>query len=116
MSAPGPIDALRRASTVLLDGADPAAWRVARAIDAWLNDGGDFAAAMGMSPGWHSAMRQRERDAALRELALRHFPRQAGRGLARALVAAGQQYEACRWQRDRAARRRPDGQDGLLHD
>lgn len=115
-----PIAALRAVRTLLLthDGLDAfqAAALVARAIDDWLMNGGDFAAVLGMAPGWHSALRQRERAAALRELADRYFPTLTGRALARALATAGRDYEARRWARNRAARHRPDGQDGLLHD
>jgi hypothetical protein len=111
-----PINALRRASAVLLDSADPAAWRVAQAIDAWLNQGGDFASALGMATNWHSALRLRQRDAALRELALVHFASLRGDPRARAMVAAAADYEARRWPRDRASWRRPDGRDGLFFD
>lgn len=111
-----PIDALRRASAVLLDSADPPAWRVAEAIDLWLAEGGDFATALGMAPGWHSALRLRERDAALRELAMVHFAALRGDPRAKAMVAAAADYEAWRWPSDRASRRRPDGRDGLFFD
>jgi hypothetical protein len=69
-----------------------------------------------MAPGWHSAMRQRQRDAALEELARAHFASLRGDPRARAMVAAATDYEARRWPRDRAAGRRPDGRDGLFFD
>jgi hypothetical protein len=119
-SAPHPIAAIRTAIRLLLDVDDPntlpAAIMVAGAMTAWLTSGGDLAEHMGLAPGWHGAMRQRERDKALQELARRYFPTLSGRPLARALAAAARGYEARQWPGDRAARRRPDGRDGLLHD
>jgi hypothetical protein len=111
-----PIAALRAARDVLLMHGTADVVPVARAIDEWLAAGGDFAVALGMASNWHSTLRMRERDRALRELAARHFSDLTGRALARALAAAGRQYEARCWSRDGAALRRPDGRDGLLHD
>ncbi len=110
------IAALRRARAALLANQDPTVLLVACAFDDWLSGGGDFAAHLGLAPWWHSSLRIRERDAALRELARRHFPGLCGRKLARALVAAIRDYEAHRWPRDHAARARPDGADGLMYD
>ncbi len=111
-----PIAALRHALAVLLKHGGKDAVPAARAIETWLIDGGDFAQALGMAPGWHSAMRQRERDRAIGELARHHFAHLTGRPLARAVAAAGEHYEARAWPRNKAARHRPDGRDGLLHD
>ena len=84
-----PIAALRHALAVLLKHGGKDAVPAARAIETWLIDGGDFAQALGMAPGWHSAMRQRERDRAIGELARHHFAHLTGRPLARAVAAAG---------------------------
>jgi hypothetical protein len=116
MGVPIPITALRAVRALVLDQNDTTLLPVAWAIDAWLSGGGDFAEALGLAPGWHSALRQRQRDEALRELATRHFPGLCGRPGARAMVAAATDYETRRWPRDRAAGRRPDGADGLLFD
>ena len=117
MPGADPITALRRASAMLLEHGGADVWPVAQAIETWLAEGGDFAAALGLAPGWHSAMRQRERDRAIGELARQHFHTLTGRPLARALAAEGQRYEAGGgWRRNKATQDRPDGRDGLLHD
>jgi hypothetical protein len=116
MGIPLPITALRAVRALVLEQTDPTLLPVAWAIDAWLSGGGDFAEALGLAPGWHAALRQRGRDAALRELATRYFPGLCGRRLARELVAAGLDYETRGWPRDRDDGRRPDGADGLLYD
>ena len=116
MRQAGPIADLAAAMNEMLASDDPACWRVAGAIELWLRTGGDFAAAMGMAPGWHSAHRQRERDGALRELARTNFPDLCGRPLANAVWQLIAGYEARRWPSDRAAGHRPDGAAGLAHD
>lgn len=115
MGAPAPIAALRAVRNLLIDQPDAALLPVAWAIDDWLASGGDFAVALGLAPGWHSALRQRQRDAALRELT-RYFPDLCGRRLAKAITDAASDYETRRWPRDRTDRRRPDGKDGLFFD
>ena len=115
MSAPTPIAALRAVRDLVIDHQDAALIPIAWAIDDWLANGGDFAAALGLAPGWHSALRQRQRDATLRDLA-QYFPGLCGRALAKAIATAASDYETRRWSRDRTARRRPDGKDGLLFD
>lgn len=116
MTRDGPLSDLAAATNVLLASDDPACWRVARAIDMWLRTGGDFAAAMDMAPGWHSAHRQRQRDTALREMAAKYFPALAGRKLACAVWQLIAGYEGRRWPIDKAAGHRPDGATGLAHD
>jgi hypothetical protein len=115
MTVPNPITALRAVRDMLVNEADAAMLPVAVAIDNWLMTGGDFATALGLAPGWHSALRQWQRDATVGELA-RHFSGICGRPLARAMTAAAADYETRRWPRDRATRRRPDGMDGLFFD
>jgi hypothetical protein len=111
-----PITAVRSARAVLLACDDVAVLPVVRAFDTWLADGGDFAAALGMAPGWHSALRQKERDAALSGMAARYFACLCGIRLAREIAAAGLDYETRRYPRDRTTGRRPDGMDGYLFD
>ena len=114
MSGPAAIDSLRRAISVLVEhGGD--VLPVARAIDDWLARGGDFAAVMGMRPGWHNTYRTRQREIALGELS-RDFPGLQGRALARAMVDASAEYQRRRWHADAAAQRRPDGRDGRIYD
>ena len=108
-----PLDALRAARDALVEHPDPAILTVVSAIDLWLAEGGDFAGALGLGATWHSALRMRERDAALGALAQQHYPDLTGRALARALVAAGRQYKTCCWSMNAD---RPDGRNGLLHD
>jgi hypothetical protein len=115
MSTPAPITALRAVRDLLIDHQDATLLPVAWAIDDWLANGGDFALSLGLAPGWHSALRQRQRDAALRDLT-GYFPDLCGRRLAKALADAASDYEGRRWPRDRADRRRPDGMDGLIYD
>jgi hypothetical protein len=79
MGVPVPITALRAVRALVPDQNDTTLLPVAWAIDAWLSGGGDFAEALGLAPGWHSALRQRQHDEALRELATRHFPGLCGR-------------------------------------
>ncbi len=119
-SAPHPLDALRTVRDLLLavedPEAQPAALVVVGAIDAWFAEGGDFAAHLGLAPGWHSAMRQREQRRAIREAAERHFGGMSCHKQARAMAAAALAYETTRWPQDRAARHRPDGLSGCLFD
>jgi hypothetical protein len=113
---PDPIVAVRAARDLLLLHGDAAVLAVARALDEWMARGGDFARALGLAGGWHSALVQRERDKALRELADRYFPALTGRALAHALGAAGHEYESRQFPKHYAARFRPDGRNGLLYD
>jgi hypothetical protein len=112
---PDPITALRRARDLLAEQGDADVVPVVWAIDGWIARGGDFAAALGMAPGWHSAARIRQRDAALRKLAAQYAPLR-GRRLAAALVADAKRYETTRWPGDCADQRRPDGLQGLFYD
>jgi hypothetical protein len=113
---PHPVEAVQRAVQILLEQPDPAAARLAWALDAWLATGADLAECLGMARGWHAAWRQGQRDRALREMAARYFPALGGRPLARRVADAVAAYAARSWPRDRAARRRPDGLNGLAYD
>lgn len=115
MALPAPVAALRAVRNLIVDQGGTEILAVAAAIDLWLAQGGDFACALGLAPGWHSALRQRQREEILREL-VRTFPGLRGRPMARAIADAASDYETRRWARDRAARRRPDDRDGWLYD
>lgn len=116
MTRAGPLAALVTARNVLLAANDPTVWPVAAAIDTWLASGGCFAQALDLAPDWHEARRQRQRHAALQELAARHFVPLRGRARARAIVKAGTTYATSRWERDRKQGHRPDGMEGLFYD
>lgn len=109
------LEALGSARRTLVDHADEKARPVIDAIDRFLA-GEDFAAALGMAGGWHSAFRQRERERALRMLEANYFCGLSGWPLAHALTAAASAYESGGWPQDRAARRRPSGMNGYLYD
>src|SRR5260370_35176216 len=66
----------------LAESGDPAALRVAAALDPWRrSDAISLEEALGRAPGWRVAWRLRRRDEALRRLALQ-FPDLSGRPLA----------------------------------
>lgn len=117
MSTPAPITALRAVRDLLIDQPDASLWPVAAAIDTWLAAGdGDFAAALGLPPGWHSALRRRQRNDVLCEVARRRFPALNPSAAALALLRASRRYEGTSWPRDRKSGRRPDGINGDIFD
>jgi hypothetical protein len=104
----------RVVAILMAAGDDDATW--AAGVFADWKGGTPFDHAAGLADGWRPALRQGERNAALRELATRYFPDLRGSARARAMARAGRNYEATQWLKNEAARFRPDGKDGLLHD
>jgi hypothetical protein len=113
------VAAIRRAVKLLADG-DAGTRAVAVALDLWVSsapgDAVPFHIALGLPPCWRSDHRRAVRDAALIEIASRHFPNIAGRKAARAITGALRKYESISWPRDRMEHRRPDGLRGLFFD
>jgi hypothetical protein len=94
---------------------DPGAARAAEALDAWLAGNDPLETSLGAAPGARSARRQRQREAAIRNLAQR-LPVASARAVAASVHRFVRRYEAGPWPRDRAVRHRPDGIAGLAYD
>ena len=97
----------RRAIALLAELDDPAATRIAAALDRWLA-GEDLESAAGLAPGWRRSLQLAARDAALSALVARH-PGKDAQALARQIVAGVRRAARVRGVR-------PDGEPGLYRD
>jgi hypothetical protein len=109
------IQRIERAVGIMLTMDDVDVTWLGRIVADW-KGGLPFDRAAGLADGWQRTWHQGQRNAALRELATRYFPDLRGSARARAMARAGRNYEATQWLKNKAARFRPDGKDGLLHD
>ena len=85
---------------------DPAAVRVAAALDAWLR-GTEIEASLGLTPGWRACVRMKARERALPALVKLH-PELRDSALAKVIIAG--------MRRVPRSGVRPDGADGHLWD
>jgi hypothetical protein len=108
MTADDTAAAVRTAIACLADADNPAATRVAQALDMWLR-GTDFEVSLGLLPRWRSHMRLTSRHRALADLVKMH-PDMAQRALADYIIQGVERVQAC------ADGVRPAGADGLLVD
>jgi hypothetical protein len=89
------------------------AW-LAESLRLWLA-GAAWEDALGLRPGWRDHLRQRQQQAALAAI-VASLPPMSCRALGDEIEARLRRYEASTFPSDRAAGRRPSGQNGLAYD